>query len=1105
MGNMQQESSFNPASWNSGEGAGGLLQWREDRLAALQNFAKQPKYAKFGNDWTNPSIQLDFIPYEMAHEEASAGRRFRGADNLGQANALLHRYIRYGDNTQPVRLANSQQFANIIPAGDSSEAPSQEPQGNELIQGSSLRPMDTVNDYMRSKNARVVEPASNLGERTFIIDDSMAPYNQAPAPGAPPARQGGFLGGLMGIKKLFPNGLTGLQGILSNPYWKPSGLSGLLTGTSPDAMNAAAKPTPQPVTLPWELNPFSTDPGATPTGDVNIVPTGDTTTQTVSDVPAATAEMARPPQERSGNQPLSPEEKATIEGVKIDEPAPADPFTTPLSPSEEQAFQAWKQKYAPSDSGDDYDLRGAFKAGLTPDAKTGHWPDTYKKPNHPTFSDQSIYAKDAPEKAGHWEGDTFVPPGQQAPAQDSGDFESALAKKYGWEKDTSQPASTYVPQIPDAAPNGELYSDFEKDYMREQALRGEGEYSEAAVRARADEARRQLDTVRSARQGFSMSSDEGQPLVNNAEPLSAADYAGNELIWGGGRQLAGAKNMLVGGDRDANLADYDARSRAYQALHPGAALLADTAGPIPGLMLGSEAAAATAARGLKTLGTAVPALARPAELVNKLFTLNPRLLEEKSMPSFVTTMAARGAAEGAEQAAFMTPHEGGDLGTNMALGAAVGAPGMVLVSPLMTGAGPALTATMPKGTQDFMKMARNVIPDDALPRPEQLIDSPKLFNIAQPLTAEANVPQSAAFSREAGSTLGLTPDKPPTAANIDEYLRTSVKPDYNNVYGKLASLPNFNLQGSMISAMNNTWNTIHNKVLTSDLPELQRILENVRNDITSSPLNGDTLQAVISNDSELGQFMQSSTGVTKKYAGQLLDSLRKSVSNAALNAKRPALADELDTLNLKYKNAMVLKDAVGNSPTGVVDPYNFSRAFDSVYDPSVPPNPQNKMTVLRGIAHFLPSLTASGSQYLARESAAPSLGAVSAGAMRPSGGAMTSGMAQATSFLTHYGPSAAATGGLVGSQFGWGLGGVAGVGAIGLAMAMDKIKKAGMKNLLLDPAYRDALVSGGATAIDSLKMPSALTMPEGAGRVFHVVPNTLLQSGNKQAPEYGYR
>lgn len=97
-------------------------------------------------------------------------------------------------------------------------------------------------------------------------------------------------------------------------------------------------------------------------------------------------------------------------------PAPKT-YDTPLSPDEEEKFRAWKKKHAPEDSGDDYDLRGAFKAGVTPDPKTGHWPDTFKKPNHPTFSVESQYAKDAPERAGRWEGEKFIPPQALAPSR----------------------------------------------------------------------------------------------------------------------------------------------------------------------------------------------------------------------------------------------------------------------------------------------------------------------------------------------------------------------------------------------------------------------------------------------------------------------------------------------------------------------------------------------------------------------------------------------------------------------------------------------------------------------------------------------------------------
>ena len=48
---------------------------------------------------------------------------------------------------------------------------------------------------------------------------------------------------------------------------------------------------------------------------------------------------------------------------------------------------------------DDYDFTAAKDAGVKPDAR-GHWPDTYKKPNHITFSDESLFNDGG---AGHWE------------------------------------------------------------------------------------------------------------------------------------------------------------------------------------------------------------------------------------------------------------------------------------------------------------------------------------------------------------------------------------------------------------------------------------------------------------------------------------------------------------------------------------------------------------------------------------------------------------------------------------------------------------------------------------------------------------------------------
>lgn len=88
-------------------------------------------------------------------------------------------------------------------------------------------------------------------------------------------------------------------------------------------------------------------------------------------------------------------------------------FETKLTPAEEEKYQDWKKQNAPKDSGFDYDFRGAYLRGITVDPDTQHWPDTFKKPNHPTFSDQSMYAKDRPDLAGTWDGDKYIPPTPQ--------------------------------------------------------------------------------------------------------------------------------------------------------------------------------------------------------------------------------------------------------------------------------------------------------------------------------------------------------------------------------------------------------------------------------------------------------------------------------------------------------------------------------------------------------------------------------------------------------------------------------------------------------------------------------------------------------------------
>lgn len=76
-------------------------------------------------------------------------------------------------------------------------------------------------------------------------------------------------------------------------------------------------------------------------------------------------------------------------------------FNTKLSPQEEAQFQQWATQNNKTKDSFDYDIRGAWKEGV---AGTGgdHSPDTYKKPNHPTFSNQSKYHGAEGKTGGEW-------------------------------------------------------------------------------------------------------------------------------------------------------------------------------------------------------------------------------------------------------------------------------------------------------------------------------------------------------------------------------------------------------------------------------------------------------------------------------------------------------------------------------------------------------------------------------------------------------------------------------------------------------------------------------------------------------------------------------
>lgn len=85
----------------------------------------------------------------------------------------------------------------------------------------------------------------------------------------------------------------------------------------------------------------------------------------------------------------------------LDPPDMTSAYNTQLSPTEEALFQAWATKSGRAKDMFDYDLRGAWRANAQA-AADGHLPDTWKKPNHPTFSDESVYNGKDGAQGGKW-------------------------------------------------------------------------------------------------------------------------------------------------------------------------------------------------------------------------------------------------------------------------------------------------------------------------------------------------------------------------------------------------------------------------------------------------------------------------------------------------------------------------------------------------------------------------------------------------------------------------------------------------------------------------------------------------------------------------------
>ena len=85
-----------------------------------------------------------------------------------------------------------------------------------------------------------------------------------------------------------------------------------------------------------------------------------------------------------------------------------DQYNTVLNPQEQAGYNSWIAQQSQltgrniANDSYDYDLQGWYKANGPQNLTGAHLTDQYKKPNHPTFSDQSMYHGVNGMQGGQW-------------------------------------------------------------------------------------------------------------------------------------------------------------------------------------------------------------------------------------------------------------------------------------------------------------------------------------------------------------------------------------------------------------------------------------------------------------------------------------------------------------------------------------------------------------------------------------------------------------------------------------------------------------------------------------------------------------------------------
>lgn len=479
-------NKFQGADWGEALGKGVL------RGMAIGN---QARASKAQYDYSNAA--------DAAKEQYAADMKAAGDDQQAQMAAAAKR-----DASMSTAQQNYHTYLGDVDKADAAYRAAQDADyGAKYISAGEQDPYGVPS---AGKNApqKAITMISN-GEVQFLPQHQQgsAPKAQYDAKGA-----AAYLSELQAGFKKDPTAVNNalIEKINADPLRRAKGVSFGLSGQGQFQMFQDGKPAGSPQPIPGDLyngmvNVYFDDEVASRFGKnpnlANIAAGG----VGALDPTAPSGEVAGgEPQAQAGR----PQAMITADNLPV---SYRDQYNTRLSPEDEAAYQAWAKQNGRENDVEDYDMRGAWleakQKGQSLADGRGHYPDTYKKPNHPTFSNESKYNGEGGAKGGAW---STTPDGRPmfTPGKDLSPDEARRLQEY-----FAKVEPDAVLNLPGSRPQAMITGD---------KLPQAGGQPQAAGTLLDRPRTRQNETVTTTRK---IQSAQGQRVPNDGRPTAMQDIA----------------------------------------------------------------------------------------------------------------------------------------------------------------------------------------------------------------------------------------------------------------------------------------------------------------------------------------------------------------------------------------------------------------------------------------------------------------------------------------------------------------------------------------------------------------------------------------------------